>query len=190
MLILIALVYLLLCLRLRVQIDVSIDRIQGDVALSVGAFGLSVRHEAEIVSKKNGVGFCLESRGKMGNKRKNPSTQKIIEQLIVPYFRDIVHRRRINRLTLCVHLGLGDACSTAIAVGGVYALFGILASAVVNPASCVMHVKPDFAKACFHVRGQGIFFCQLGDILLAAIQTAWKGRRNKGLLQEGIPVRT
>ena len=183
MLILIALVYLLLCLRLRVQIDVSIDRIQGDVSLSVGAFGLSVRHEAEIVSKKNGVGFCLESRGKMGNKRKNSAAQKIAVHLIVPYFRDVIRQRRIDRLTLHVHLGLGDACSTAVAVGGVYALFGILASAVVNPASCVMHVKPDFAKACFHVRGQGIFFCQVGDIMLAVIQSTWK-KRQKGLPRE------
>ena len=46
---LVALVYLLLCVRLRVQIDVCITGMKGSVFFCVGVFGLSVRHETVIV---------------------------------------------------------------------------------------------------------------------------------------------
>ncbi|MBR5301245.1 MAG: DUF2953 domain-containing protein [Clostridia bacterium] len=188
MLFLLALIYLLLCVRLRVQLDLSIAGAQGGVVFTVGALGVNVRHEAEIMRKENGMGLRLEPHKKKGSGKKHPAAQRAVQRVLAPYLKEVVRLRRIERLMLHVRLGLGDACETAVAAGGAYALLSVLAPIVARLADCDIRVTPDFAGACFHVRGQGIFFCQLGDIMLAALKAARRKRR-EGLKWTNIPLR-
>ena len=187
MLFLVALMYLLLCVRLRVQIDLAIENLQGSVAFAVGAFGVSVHHEAVIARKAQGVGFCLEPRNKP-RRKKSPAAQRAVQRLLMPYLRDVVRFRRIERLMFHVRLGLGDACETAVTAGAVYAVLCAIAPPFVSPAACDIRVTPEFAGACLWVRSQGIFFCQMGDIMLAALMTA-RRKRKEGLKWTSIPLR-
>ena len=188
MLFLAAIVYWLLCVRLRVQIDVSCTQRHGSVLFSVGAFGLNWRHEEVIARKKEGIGLCLMPLHGTEASKKKHALQRMAQRALFDYLRGIVRRRGFALLSLSVRVGLGDACETAMAAGAIRALAATLFAAAARPQACKLCVVPEFSGECLYVYGRGIFFCQPGDIMLASLKAAIR-KRKEGLKWISIPLR-
>ena len=188
MLFFLALAYWLLCLRLRVQIDVSVADGQGSVAFCVGVGRVSWRRMAAIKRKKQGIGLTLVPQGESKSSGKNQTIHRVVQRALQQYLRGVICRRDFVCLALDVRVGLDDACETAVAAGAVHAIAAALFAAAAKPQACMLRVTPDFSSVCFCAHGRSIFFCQLGDIMLAAL-TAARRKRKEGLKWTSIPLK-
>lgn len=171
MLVLIALVYLLLCVRLCLQLTASFERGQGHVSCFVSVLGIQLRREYILVRGESAFSLRLEpleekKRRKAGSKNQRPFVNRLIKSILL----DALRGGRFERISL--RLGLGDACMTAIAAGAVRALLCAMIPGGLR--GCDLYVKPEFSGICAHAAG--IFSCQAGDIMLAALKTA-SGKR-------------
>ena len=188
MLFLAALMYWLLCMRFRVQIDVSYTQWHGRVVFSVGVFRLNWRHEAMIARKKEGAGLCLMPLHGEKKREKKHAAQQMMQRMLLGYLRSIVRKREFAFLSLHVCVGLGDACETAVAAGAIRAFAAALFAASARPQAWELRVTPEFSRACLSAYGRGIFFCQPGDIILAALK-ATKRKKKEGLKWTSIPLK-
>ena len=95
---------------------------------------------------------------------------------------------RFERIAIHLRMGLGDACQTAVAAGAAQALICALLASAGYGQACELRIVPEFSGTCLHARLQGIFSCQVGDIILAALKTACRNRK-EGLKWTSIPLR-
>jgi len=182
----IALVYSLLCVRLRVQLEASFVNGQGSASFSVGAFGVQLRRDFALLWKPPSLAIRAMPRyGKATFPKKNPPRRG---HRIRSYLINALRSKQFERVALHLRLGLGDACATAVAAGTVHALACALLAAAGDPRISELRVTPDFAQAGLCAHMTGIFSCRLGDIMLAALRPA-RRKRKEGLKWTSIPLR-
>lgn len=180
---LIAAVYLLLAMRVRVHASVKMRGGRGNVQAEIHVFMLTLCFDRSIAL---GSGMLRARR-----KRPKPSARERISAVrrAWPYAIAVLRAVCFEHLGLDVRLGLGEACSTALAAGtakaGVSALFSFL-----NPgAPCDLRIEPDFQSSCFLLSARCIFSACPGDIMFAVLKAAVKKSRKEGFGWKSIPLR-
>jgi len=189
MLYLIALMYILLCVRLRVQLEGAFSDGQGSAVFCVGTGGVYLRREFVLVRGERAYMIRFVPRGSMGKKeRKGNHVSAFISSFMRRFMLDSLRNGRFDRLMIHLQLGLGDACETAVAAGALRALLCSLLAAAGNLSACELRIMPVFSQTCLHVRLRGIFLWQVGDIMFAALKSALR-KRKEGLKWTSIPLR-
>ena len=181
----IALIYVLLCVRLRIQLEAGFTDGRGSAALGVSAFGISLRRDFVLTAGANG--FAAVPRYEKGKKKKNRASG-YMGRLLKDYAIQSLRSGQCDSVMLHVRLGLGEACATALASGTVHALACSLLAPLSELRNCDLRMTPDFEKACLCVHARGIFFCCAGDIMLALLKAAPR-KRKEGLKWTSIPLR-
>ena len=184
MLFAIALAYLLLCLRIRVRMDVSFANGRGLASFAVGTMGAYLRRDFALVQGRS----ILSIRAEPLHGKPMPKRSARRGRLIRRYLLDALRSRRFERMAVHLRIGLGDACETAVAAGAVQALSCAMLVRVCEMDRCDLRVSPDFSRCCLQVHMTGILSCRLGDIILAAL-TAARRKRKEGLKWTSIPLR-
>ena len=182
-----AIVYLLLCVRLSVRLEASVGSGEGSVSLSVGACGVYLRYDAVLACADRGLPLRVVPRYQQTEKSAHPARRRM-RRLLRPYLRIVLRGGRFERIAAHVRLGLGDAGETAVGCGAAHALLCALFSPLGAGPACDLHVVPDFSGQCFCAYLQGIFSCQPGDIMLAALKDVLN-KRKEGLKWKSIPLR-
>ena len=185
MLIGIALIYVLLCVGLRIQLEAGFADGQGSAALCVSAFGISLRRDFVFEAGVNG--FAAVPRYGKGKKQKN-RTSGYMGHFMKAYAIKSLRSGQFDSLMLHVRLGLGDACATALASGTAHALVCSLLAPLSDLRSCNLRMTPDFDQVCLCVHARGIFSCSAGDIMLALLKAAPR-KRKEGFKWTSIPLR-
>ena len=183
----IALMYILLCIRFQVRLEASFEDGQGGAVFCVGAWGIYMKREFVLVRGENACIVRFVPRGSIKKRKKNPASA-FISRFLRNYMLDSLRRGRFERLEVCLRLGLGDACETAVAAGAVRAMLCSLLASSGSLRVCELRIVPEFSCACLRAHLRGIFSCQLGDIMLAALKTALR-KRKEGLKWTNIPLR-
>lgn len=171
---LIALVYLLLAMRIKVRAGVAFCEMQGSVFIEFGALGLSFRQDRRVnLAEKMRCLRAQEDAGSVSRKRQ----LKTLRLLRAGRFESV-----------CVHarLGVDDAAKTAVAAGAARA--ALLAAATGMNIRASVIVDPDFEKPCFLLSARGIYSFCAGDIILAAA-AAWIQKQKEGFGWKSIPLR-
>ena len=164
MLSLIAAVYLLLALRVRLQADASICGAGSSLSLAAGAAGVELRFDG--VLRRGEDGFFLHITPRYGAPLHFSKPTKLhIRRLRIarPYMLAAVHAGRLEQITL-------RACLS-------------------SDAPCVLRITPDFGGVGLVAHARCIFSCQAGDIMFAVIKTAVRKTRREGFGWKSIPLR-
>ena len=190
MLSLIAAVYLLLALRVRLQADASICGAGSSLSLAVGAAGVELRFDG--VLRRGEDGFFLHIAPRYGAPLHFSKPAKLhVRRLRIarPYLLAAVRAGRLEQAALCARLGFGDAAWTAVAAGSVRALLLALRACLGSNVPCELHITPDFGGVGLVAHARCIFSCQAGDIMFAVIKTAVRKTRREGFGWKSIPLR-
>ena len=178
MLIVIAWVYITLCLRIRVQLEAAFADGQGGAAIRLGAYGLYVKREYVFVKGEKALSVRIAARH--GRKRKlnkaHPASAGFA-RFLRNYVINILRSGCFDSLKIHLQLGLGDACETAVAAGAAHALACALLAYTNNRNNYDPHIAPQFSGVCLRLHLQGLFFCQAGDILFAALKAAFRKKK-------------
>ena len=186
MLFLLALTYILLCVRIRVRLEAEVVNRRGSAALCLSAPGVSLRREYDIVGKGSPLLLRLVPRHGSRRKKKKPASAFFVRWLR-DYTLGALRRGHFECLAIDLRLGLGDACETAVAAGVMQALLCALLAHTGNRRACALSVVPEFSGTCLHGRLMGVFSCQVGDVILAALKTARRNRKER-LKRTSIPL--
>lgn len=190
MLSLIAAVYLLLALRVRLQADASICGAGSSLSLAAGAAGVELRFDG--VLRRGEDGFFLHITPRYGAPLHFSKPAKLhIRRLRIarPYMLAAVHAGRLEQITLRARLGFEDAAWTAVAAGSLRALVLALRACLGSDAPCELRITPDFGGVGLVAHARCIFSCQAGDIMFAVIKTAVRKTRREGFGWKSIPLR-
>ena len=190
MLSLIAAVYLLLALRVRLQADASICGAGSSLSLAAGAAGVELRFDG--VLRRGEDGFFLHITPRYGSPLHFSKPAKLhIRRLRIarPYMLAAVHAGRLEQITLRARLGFEDAAWTAVAAGSIRALVLALRACLISDAPCVLRITPDFGGVGLVAHARCIFSCQAGDIMFAVIKTAVRKTRREGFGWKSIPLK-
>jgi len=165
----IAAIYLLLALRVRISLEGSLCGAAGSLALSAGAAGVYIRFDGVISRKEEGVFLVLTPRYAAARRRQEK--EKHIKSLrVVRTYLWFARTGRMEYLAAHVRLGLGDAGETAVATGFVRALAFAALRHLGRGAQVNLHVAPDFDGTSFTAHVRCVFSCQPGDMMLAAVR--------------------
>lgn len=179
MLALVALVYLLLALRVRIRTEAALCGMAGALMLSAEAAGIAVRFDGEIQQKGKGIFLTIRPRYGRLSKEKKPEEERGKSLRLTRRYLWFARMGRIEQLLLDARIGLGDAAQTAIAAGSLRAIAATAFSRIDSKADFALHVMPDFERAGFCAQVRCIFSCQTGDIMLAALRTALQKNSKK-----------
>lgn len=190
MLSLIAALYLLLALRLRLVADASLSAAGGSLSLCAGAAGIELRFDGELRRREDGLSLHLIPR--YGAPLPSPgSAKQRVRRLRAasPYLLAALRAGRLEQLTLRARLGFEDAAQTAMAAGALRALARSLCAGLFGGAPCDLSIAPDFSSVGFAAQARCIFSCQAGDIMFAVIKTAVRKTGREGFGWKSIPLR-
>lgn len=93
---------------------------------------------------------------------------------IASFARNLLRNAISRRIDIMCHIGTGDACTTALAAGG---LLGVL-RALSTRWNAVIFVQPYFDRVIFKMSGRCILCFRGGDIILAGMK-AFNGQLPK-----------
>lgn len=170
MLYLIALLYWLLCMRLRVQMEAFFTNGRCGAAFSVSMLGVHMRRDYVLVRGERAFSLRFKPCGRKQKTRKDSSMSRFISRLAKHILLDSLRDGRFEKIEL--RLSLGDACETAIAAGAAHALLCAVLASMGGLRGCDLCVIPDFKADCPCTHAVGLFSCRLGDIMLAALKAA------------------
>ena len=180
-----AVIYLLLAMRMRIGLNVSLSGTRGSVILSAGAAGIWLRYDAEIHLDKNQP--LIRARYRALRKKEKRKTGKSL--YMIRRYLWLAKTGRMDRISFCARIGLEDAKETALAAGCLQAVASALLSAVNREGRQACFVFPDFDSSGYCAQLCCIFSCQAGDIMLAAIKAAVRKSRREGLGWKSIPLK-
>lgn len=186
---LIAAVYLLLALRVRICAQAAFSGADGSASLSMGAAGVELRFDGELHMAQDGklVRF-IPRYGLLPHVGRGGGTRRDRLRRAKGGLRILLRAGQIERAVLDVRLGLADAAQTAAAVGTLRAAGAAWAAYAGEYAPCI-RIVPDFGDSGVAARACCIFSFQLGDIMLAALRGAAKKTGREGLAWKSIPLR-
>lgn len=185
---LIASLYLLLALRVRLTADASICGAGSSLSLCAGAAGVELRFDG--VLRREDAGLHVTPRYGAPFRRTAPAKQRIRQlRAARPYLLAAVRAGRLEQVTLRTRLGLEDAAWTAMAAGAIRALACTLHACLGSGAPFELRVTPDFGGVGLVAHARCIFSCQAGDIMFAVIKTAVRKTGREGFGWKNIPLR-
>lgn len=173
----IAAIYLLLALRVRMTLEGALCGAAGNISFVAGAAGIYIRFDGIIRKTNEGIFLKLVPRYAGSTKKKKEGNGKPL-RIIRRYLR-LARTGRIEQLTIRLRVGLDDAGQTAVVAGALRALTSIVYLRAGCEAAMDLRVIHEFDCASFAAYGRCIFSCQAGDIMLAAIRSALKKRKKK-----------
>ncbi len=180
MLLLLWLLYLLLCVRICVRLEATFADGHGGAAISIGAYGLYLKRDYALVRGKHAFSLRLvPCNGAEKKHKKAHSISSRLSRLLRNCVLNALRGGRFDRLMIHIQLGLGDACETAVAAGAVRALACALLAYTGNGNHCDLRIVPQFSDVCLRLHLQGVFSCQMGDIMVILLKAAWSNRRMK-----------
>lgn len=186
---LIAAVYLLLALRVRICAQAAFSHVDGSVSLSMGAAGAELRFDGELRMAQDGIRVCLVPRyGVLPRVGRGGGTRRDRLRRAKGWLRTFLRAVRIERAVLDLRVGMADAAQTAAAVGTLRAAGAAWAAYAGEYVPCI-RIVPDFGNSGVAARACCIFSFQLGDIMLAAFRGAAKKTGREGLAWKSIPLR-
>ncbi len=157
--------------------------------------GIGLRYENKVLAvfKIGALKFSSPLNIKDGKKKEKESKEpeaepeKTLEKEIdkLDFFLDLMgdFRRFIRKTTILsdaevrIKIGTGDAASTAVAVGAIWSLLGVLTGLIDLLAEVkkpVYEVKPEYGEAVFSITAGGIIVTRIAYIIAAAIVFVWK----------------
>ena len=190
MLSLIAALYLLLALRVRIQVDASLCGEGSALSLSAWATGVELRFDGELRREEGSLFLHIAPRYG-GPLRMKTSTKLRVRQLrrARPYLLAAVRAGRLEQVTVHARLGLEDAAQTAVTAGSVCALLLAALARLDAGAPCDVRIAPDFGGVGLTAHACCIFSCQAGDIMFAVIRFAVRKTGREGFWWKSIPLR-
>ncbi|MGN0775194.1 MAG: hypothetical protein ACI4MM_00810 [Candidatus Ventricola sp.] len=187
---LIAAVYLLLALRLRLTADASLCGENSSLSLSAGAAGVELRFDGVLRRGENRFSLHMTPRYGAPLRLKAPAKLRVRQlRSAWPYGLAVLQAGRLEQVTLHARIGLEDAGETAVAAGAVRALLLSLPACLGAKAPCDLRIMPDFGGVGLAAHGRCIFSCQAGDIMFAVIKTAVRKTGREGFGWKSIPLR-
>jgi len=175
-----AAIYLLLALRVRISLEGALCGTSGSLALSAGAAGVYIRFDSTIRKREDGLFFTPIPRYAVHTKKEGMKKERGKSLRIVKTYLWFAKTGRMERLSIRMRVGVGDAAGTAVAAGALRALFFSVLEHMDRGIQMDLQVAPDFEQPAFAAYGHCTFSCQPGDMMLAALRFALKERRNKG----------
>jgi len=179
MLAMVAAIYLLLALRVRVSLEGSFCDASGNTALSAGTAGFYIRFDGKTRwTQEDGiVKLVPRYAGNPEKKKEKKASGKSLR--IVKTYLWFAKAGRMERVAVHMRIGAGDAGKTAIAAGALHAMASAALLRLGRETAVDLRIIPDFDAASLAVYVRCIFSCQPGDIMLAAIRFAMKKRKKK-----------
>ena len=166
-----ALVYWFLAMRIRIRAGVYLCGIAGSYFVQAGAWGVFLRADGEILCGADSLKPVLHRRYTAGKAARKRSAA------LPKWLRRLLRAGTAEYFSVYARIGLGDACTTAMAAGSVRAAGTALLACAGLP--CMLRVEPDYRSACFCLTAEGIFAVCPGDIVFAAIKAAAERRRKR-----------
>jgi len=184
-----ALIYLLLCFPVVIRLSVGLNDTQNSLQADVSYLGLHLCFDAEIRLDIGQPFFQLLPRYGKKEAKKRPGKAKDRFGRIrrLSHVLEILGQRHCTQLY--IRLGLGDAAGTAIAAGACRMLISLLCARLKHADFKKRCVEPDFDHPCFLLCFQSIFSASPGDIMFAAIKTAFDNRKREGSTWKSIPLK-
>lgn len=190
MLSLMAALYLLLALRVRVTADASLCGAGSSLSLCASVAGIELRFDGELRREDDGFFLHLIPRyGALPHASGSASLRVRRLRAARPYLLAAAHAGRLEQLTFHARLGFEDAAQTAVAAGAIRALIRALCAGLFGNAPCDLRITPDFGGVGFAAHARCIFSCQAGDIMFTVIKTAVRKTRREGFGWKSIPLR-
>lgn len=155
--------YLFLCMPVSADLALESRGVHAQIRLYLRAWWLSVRIDRP-------VGHGLDRKRAGEHAKRVHAKRKMI--------RAALRSARWGQTDVTIRVGMGDAAQTALLAGGLRAGAQMLSAAAGGRFPLLVHIEPDFARACLAVDARCIFSFVPGDIMLAVILAA--ARKNAG----------
>ena len=185
-----ALVYSLLSTRVLVDAGVGFSGLHGTAALSLRAYGVSLRLDGVI--ERAGTQLRLRMRPRYGQRAFDERTlcagvtsYKKMGWLL----RAAMGSVRWGQLDLYLRAGTDEAWSTAMIAGAARSLAASLLAVSGGRIPCDVHVEAAFDEPCFLLAARCIFSAAPGDIMFAVAGAAVKKMRKEGFGWLNIPLK-
>jgi len=175
----VAAIYLLLALRVRISLEGTLCGAAGNLVLTAGAAGVYIRFDGEIRRAKEGILLKLIPRYAARARKKKEKEAHGKSLRIIRTYLWFAKTGRMEQLAVYMRVGLDDAGQTAMAAGALRALASAALLHAKREAAVDLRITPDFDCASFAAYTRCIFSCQPGDIMLAAIRFALKKKRKQ-----------
>jgi len=172
---LIALIYLILCVRVRICTVLSLSGSCGCLMVSASAIGMALRFDAEIRRGNTEIFPAFRPRYGKAAREKKQGHEKALRRF--RRYLWFARTGRMEHLGFEARIGLGDAGKTALACGCLRAVASSFILRFGRGAVCDLRIAPDFSHTCFSAYASCTFSCQMGNILLAAL----KKNRKEGI---------
>lgn len=176
-----ALVYWFLAMRIRIHAGVYLCGRTGSFFVQAEAWGMSLRTDGEFLCGEGSLQPVLRRRYTSGHAARKRSA------VLPKCLRWLLHAGTTECFSAYVRIGLGDACVTALAAGGIRAAGTALLACVGLPRT--LQVVPDYQNACFCLTAEGILAVSPGDIVFAAIKNRSRKKKEEGFKWKDIPLR-
>ena len=173
--------YLLLCVRVTVEICAGAAKGQLAFSVDIGALAFHLRVDGYGKRRR------ISARLPLPKMKKKPDAKGFRRNW--PMARAILKAADWELIALHVRTGLEDAGATAMLAGGLRAAADGLLAGLGRAACSDICVMADFAAQDVTAAARCIVSMRVGDIMLAAAKAAGKKKRKEGLQWSGIPSR-
>ena len=169
-----ALVYLLLSVRILVDVRMEANKARRGIRIGLRAWGLRV---------------CLDMPLGMPDVSKGSRAQVQKARRAWPFVKAIIRTIRWGQTDVRLCAGTGDASLTAMLAGAVRSLGSALQAVAGQNFPCRIEAFPVFGGPCFTVSGRCIFSLVPGDIMFAVARAAVRTTKREGFSWLSIPLK-
>lgn len=169
-----ALVYLLLSMRVLVDVRAAVNPSHKGIQIILRAWG---------------VRLCLDMPLRMNMDRKSAGEQLGKAKQVWPFVKAILRAIRWGQTDVNVHVGAQDAALTAMLSGAAVSLGAALGAVAGRRFPCAVHAQTDFRRPGFALHARCIFSFTPGDIMFAVVKEAVKKTQREGFSWLSIPLK-
>ena len=183
-----ALLYAVLSTHVLVDAGVGLHGLRGTTALSVRAYGVSLRFDGVI--ERTGTQLRLRLQPRYGRRILDERTLRANVDSFKRYgwvIRAALCGVHWGQLDVYLRAGTDEAWSTALLAGAARSLAASLLA--VSGIPCDVRVEASFDTPCFLLVARCIFSAAPGDIMFAVARAAVKKMRKEGFGWLNIPLK-
>ena len=169
-----ALVYLLLSMRIMVDIRLNLDKTSKRACIAFSIYGLRLILDTP-------VRFDVDGEKAKGQAQRTKQ--------VWPLIKAVIRRISWGQTDVHIRLGMQDAALTAVTAGTLNAFGAAFQSVAGKYFPCEMKVVPVFDASAFELSARCIFSFIPGDIMFAVAKAAVKKTQREGFSWLSIPLK-
>ena len=185
-----ALLYAVLSTHVLVDAGVGLHGLRGTTALSVRAYGVSLRLDGVI--ERTGIQLRLRLQPRYGRRMLDERTLRANVDSFKRYgwaIRAALCGVHWGQFDVYLRVGMDEAWITALITGASRSLAASLTAVSDGKMPVRVHVEAAFDEPCFLLASRCIFSVAPGDIMFAVAKAAVKKTRREGFGWLSIPLR-